>query len=309
MKKKDTIAVLGYGSQGRAIALNLRDSGYQVAVGLREKSRSRAQARQEKIQATTIRNAVRNNTVVFVALPDHVHGAVFRESVLRHLNPDASLIFLHGSTVHFGLVEPPPDNPVLLLAPHAPGSAVRSNYLNKIPFSAFCAVYQGHVRWGHNLLREMAGAIGIPGTHLIKTTFADEAVGDLFGEQAVLCGGLARLLKYGYETLVEAGLTPQNAYLEVAFQLDLIVDLIKRHGLSGMFERISRLARYGSAVNGPEVITPEVKLNMKKVYALINSGEFMRQGQRERLKPGKRRMEQVTSTAFNRQARRFAPKD
>ncbi len=309
MRKKDTIAVVGYGSQGRAMALNLNDSGYTVVVGLRKGSKSRVSARREGIRTATIADAVTSAYVVIVALPDNVHGEVFRKSIIGHLNPGASLVFLHGSSIHFGLVDPPPENPVLLLAPHAPGSAVRSNYVNKIPYSAFIGVHRGSKKGGYALLQQLAKAVGIPKTHLIKTNLADEAVGDVFGEQAVLCGGLVRLLKYGFETLVEAGLPPQNAYLEVAFQIDLIVDLIKKHGLAGMFDRISPLARYGSAVNGPRVITPDVKRNMKKVYKDIASGKFMREGEKAGLKPSRAQMEKVTSEAFDRQVKRFASGD
>lgn len=306
MKRKDMIAVLGYGSQGRAMALNLRDSGYAVTVGLREKSKSRMTARRERIAVASIPDAVASADVIIVALPDNMHGEVFRKSILPNLRPGVSLVFLHGSSVHFGMIDPPKENPVLLLAPHAPGSAVRSNYVDHIPYSAFIGVHRGSKKDGYALLQKLAKAVGIPKTHLIKTKLSDEAVGDVFGEQAVLCGGLARLLKYGFETLVEAGLPPQNAYLEVAFQIDLIVDLVKKHGLAGMFERISPLARYGSAVNGPRVIPADVKRNMQKVYRDIASGKFMRDGKKAGLKPSRAQMDKVTSKAFDRQVKRFS---
>lgn len=306
MRKKYTIAVLGYGSQGKAMALNLRDSGFPVIVGLRENSKSRSLAHRERIRTAVIPDAVASADIIIIALPDNIHGEVFRKSIVDYLKPGAALVFLHGSSVHFGLVDPPPANPVLLLAPHAPGSAVRSNCINKIPYSAFIGVHRGSRKNGYALLQQLARAVGIPKTHLIKTSIADEAVGDVFGEQAVLCGGLARLLKYGFETLVEAGLPPQNAYLEVAFQIDLIVDLIKKHGLAGMFDRISPLARYGSAVNGPRVITPEVKRNMEKVHKDIASGKFMREGEKAGLKPSRAQMEEVNSRAFDRQVKRFS---
>ncbi len=306
MKKEHTIAILGYGSQGRAMALNLRDSGYSVIVGLRKNSVSRKLVRRERISVASIPYAVAIADVIIIALPDNVHGEVFRKSVVKNLKPGASLVFLHGSSVHFGLVDPPSTNPVLLLAPHAPGSAVRSNFVNRIPYSAFIGVHRGSKKNGYALLEMLAKAVGIPKTHLIKTTIADEAVGDVFGEQAVLCGGLARLLKYGFETLVEAGLPQQNAYLEVAFQIDLIVDLVKKHGLAGMFDRISPLARYGSAVNGPRVISPDVKRNMKKVCKDIASGKFIRKGERAGLKPSRTQMEKITSKAFDRQVKRFS---
>lgn len=306
MREKSAITVLGYGSQGRAMALNLNDSGYAVTVGLRKGSKSRSMARREGVEVASIPDAVISADVIIVALPDNVHGEVFRKSIISNLKPGVSLVFLHGSSVHFELVDPPPKNPVLLLAPHAPGSAVRSNYVNKVPYSAFIGVHRGSKKDGYALLQKLAKAVGIPKTHLIKTKLSDEAVGDVFGEQAVLCGGLARLLKYGFETLVEAGLPPQNAYLEVAFQIDLIVDLVKKHGLAGMFDRISPLARYGSAVNGPRVIPADVKRNMKKIYGDIASGRFMRDGEKAGLKPSRAQLEKVTNKAFDRQVKRFS---
>lgn len=305
MKKNERITILGYGSQGRAIALNLRDSGYQVTVGLRKGSKSISLARRDKIKTCLIREAVDDAEIIIIAIPDHRQKAVFEQIQFEKMGRYPHLVFLHGSAIHFGLVNPPKDQSVLLLAPHAPGLAVRANYLDKTPYSAFYAVHSGHRKHGYDLLIKLAGAIGIPRTHLIRTTFADEAIGDLFGEQAVLCGGLARLLKYGFETLVEAGLSPQNAYLEVAYQIDLIVELVKEYGLAGMFDRISPVARYGSAVNGPRIVPPDVKKNMKKILSEIESGEFIRKGGRAGMKTTGKQMEKVTSKAFDRQAKKF----
>ena len=301
----DTVVVFGYGSQGRSIALNLRDSGFNVVVGLRKKSTSMPKARRDGFPAAPFNEAIKQAGIIIVALPDDCHQTVFEKIPRGCLNRSTPLVFLHGSTIHFGLVTPPKDVPVLLLAPHAPGLAVRANYLNKTPFSAFYAVHQGPKKRGYELLVRLAKGIGIGRGHLIKTTFADEAVGDLFGEQAVLCGGLARLLKFGFETLVEAGLPPQNAYLEVAHQIDLIVELIKRHGLAGMFERISPLARYGSAIHGPKVVSSKVKAEMREVYDVIASGRFIRDGMRAGLKVGRKQMAELTSPAFDRQVKRF----
>ena len=305
MNKKDTFGVLGFGSQGRAIALNLRDSGYKVIVGLRTKSKSTVFARRNKIPVTSVVNAAAEADQVIVALPDHIHGRVLNGKLFDRAAKRPAFIFLHGSSIHFGLVKPPADIPVLLLAPHAPGLAVRDNYLNKKPFSAFYAVYNGPKKKGYDLLVKTAKAIGIPRTHLLETSFAAEAVGDLFGEQAVLCGGLARLLKFGFETLVEAGISPQNAYLEVAFQLDLIVDLIREHGLSGMFDRISPLARYGSIVNGPKIVTGHTKTEMKRVLKEIASGRFIHEIERSGMKLTKKQIDELASRLFDRQVKRF----
>jgi ketol-acid reductoisomerase len=291
MTRKDRITILGYGSQGKAIALNLRDSGYKVMVGLRGGSQSIRKARGQGIKTASVRGAVKDADIIIIAIPDHAQHRVLGERLFRYMECGPSLVFLHGSSIHFKLVRPPGDLPVLLLAP---------------PFSAFYGVYQGHTKKGYALLTKLAGAIGIRRKHLIKTTFAEEAVGDLFGEQAILCGGLARLLKCGYETLVEAGLSPQNAYLEVAYQIDLIVELVKEHGLSGMFSRISPMARYGSVVNGPRVITSDVKANMKKVLAEIESGEFILKAGKAGMKSTQKQMDQVTNIAFDRQAKKFS---
>ncbi|MDD4052742.1 MAG: ketol-acid reductoisomerase [candidate division Zixibacteria bacterium] len=305
MAHDENVAVLGYGSQGRAIALNLRDSGFRVTVGLRPNSRSRAIARKDKIRPADLNKAAAGADIIIVALPDHRHKTVLNKKFWAAIKNKPALVFLHGSSIHFGLVTPPANLPVLLLAPHAPGGAVRENYQAKTPFSAFYAVHQGPQASGRKTILRLAKGIGIPRTHLVQTTFADEAVGDLFGEQAVLCGGLARLLKFGFETLVEAGLPPRNAYLEVAFQIDLIVALIKQYGLEGMFDRISPLAKYGSAVAGPVVIDRRVKKAMKQVLDEIVSGRFISRADKSELalKPGQ--MTLLTNPLFDRQARKF----
>jgi ketol-acid reductoisomerase len=308
MIRKDKILVLGYGSQGRAIAMNLRDSGYSVSVGLRPRSKSRLLARNEKLRVLDINSNKREIPIIIVALPDHVHEEVLNNRFLVSLGDKTQLVFLHGASIHFKLVRPPVNTSVLLLAPHAPGSAVRGNYLNKRPYSAFYGVAQGPKNKGHQTLKKLAGSIGIPSSHLIKTTFADEAIGDIFGEQAVLCGGLTRLLKLGFETLLEAGMPPQNAYLEVAYQLDLIVELVKKYGLAGMFDRISPLAKYGSAANGPRVIPNSVKRNMTTVLKEIKSGRFIKSGVKRKLQTTEKQLAQITNTAFDQQVKKFSGK-
>jgi len=308
MESKDEILVLGYGAQGKAIALNLRDSGFSVSVGLRKGSRSRLLARKEKLNVADIYADKQSPSIIVVALPDHVHQEILNNRFWDSLGKETQLVFLHGSSVHFKLIKPPENITVLLLAPHAPGSAVRKNYLERRPFSAFYGIAQGPKNQGYQTLKKLAAAIGIPSTHLIKTTFADEAVGDVFGEQAVLCGGLARILKLGFETLVAAGLSPQNAYLEVAYQLDLIVELVKNHGLAGMFDRISPLAKYGSAVNGPAVIPDSTKKHMGAVLKDIESGRFIKNGVKKKLRVDRKQLARVTNQAFDRQAKKFSAK-
>jgi len=274
-KAKKRIAVIGFGSQGRAIALNLRDSGYPVLVGLRNRSKSRRAARVDGFRSIcTLGDATALADVVCFAFPDHLHGKVFKDEVAPNLKPGTTLVFLHGMSVHFGLVKPPPDCDVILLAPHAPGSAVREKYLSDRSVSAFYSIHQNRSRHAGRTLSELARAIGFRKQRLVRTTFRDEAIGDLFGEQAVLCGGLAMLIKTAFELLVERGIKPDNAYLEVAYQLDLIVSLIKKYGPAGMLNRISVAARYGSIRNGPKIIDSHTKVRMRRVLASIESGRF-----------------------------------
>jgi ketol-acid reductoisomerase len=304
--KKLTIVIIGYGPQGRAIAFNLRDSGYDITVALRSGSPSAKRAKRDKIKVAAISAATRDADIVFVAIPDHQHKVVLDGSFFRELTKSPAMIFLSGASIHFGLVKPPTRLPILLLAPHAPGAAVRENYVAGKPFSAFYAVQQGSKKVGTDILFRLAKGIGIPKTHLVKTTFADEAIGDIFGEQAVLCGALARLMKLGFETLVEAGLPPENAYLEVAYQIDLIVALIKAHGLAGMFDRISPLARYGSAQSGLRIIDDTVKRRMKQVLAEIKSGKFIRDAEKSKVKVTKKQMSLLVNRLFDRQVKKYS---
>jgi ketol-acid reductoisomerase len=269
------VGMLGYGSQGRALALNLRDSGYGVLVGLRARSKSRRRAAEDGIKSiVTPVEMVRRSDLVCFAFPDHLHGRVYHSTIERNLRPGATLLFLHGMSIHFGLVRPPQDSDVILIAPHAPGIAVREKYLGDRTVSAFYAVAQNRSGKAPRRLFALASAMGFERRRLLKGTFEDEAIGDIFGEQAVLCGGLAGLIKSGFEVLVENGLKPENAYLEVAYQLDLIVDLIKKYGIEGMFKRISVTARFGSAESGTRVIGPQVKRRMETAYKDIKSGRF-----------------------------------
>ncbi|MEA3297807.1 MAG: ketol-acid reductoisomerase [candidate division Zixibacteria bacterium] len=269
------VAILGYGSQGRAIALNLRDSGYEVIVGLKSRSRSRSTAKADGMTAIyTFPDAVRKGSVICFAFPDHLHGRIYREQIADYIVPGSSLLFLHGLSLHFGLIKPPTGCDVILLAPHAPGVAVREKYLSDRSISAFYAIHQNSSGKARKTIFELAQAVGFQKKRLVATTFEHEALGDLFGEQAVLCGGLAMLIKTGFEVLIEKGIPSENAYLEVAYQLDLIVDLIRKHGIEGMFERISVAARFGSLLSGPKIIGNPAKKQMKKAFDYIESGSF-----------------------------------
>ncbi len=269
------IAILGYGAQGRAQALNLRDAGYRPIIGLPSRSHSRAIATRDRMQVTTPDRAVAATDIIFFLAPDHVHGELYKKSVHKHLRPGTSLIFAHASSIHFGLITPPEDVDVILIAPMGPGKRLRELSGQRDGVACFFAVHQDATGEARRLGLALAKAIGCLRAGAIETTFAAEAVGDLFGEQAVLCGGLSALLQAGVETLARHGLKPEAAYLECVYQLDLIVDLIKSDGLDGMLRQISPTAAYGAAVAGPQVIGAPSRRAMDRLYRQIASGAFI----------------------------------
>ncbi len=274
---KKSIAIIGYGAQGRAIAQNLRDSGYDITIGLRTGSKSRAIAKKDGFtDVTTIKRAVSKTgkACCCMAFPDHLHSRVYDEYIRESLIKGATLLFLHGMSIHFGFVVPPEDIDVILVAPHAPGAAVREKYLEDKSVSAFYAVDHDYSGKAEKNAIEIANAIGFQRKNLVKTTFEQEAVGDLFGEQVVLCGGMASLVKNGFEVLVENGFSAENAYLEVAHQLDLIIAMIKKHGIEGMLKRISVAAAYGAVKTGPKLIDKNVRRKMQTSFDWIRSGRF-----------------------------------
>jgi len=276
-KSKDKIAVIGYGSQGRAVALNLKDSGYDVSVGLPKNSKSIRKARKEGIKTIdTVREAVKKADLVCLAFPDYLHGRIYKTEIGPYLNKGATLLFLHGFSVHFGFVKPPKTCDVILIAPHAPGIMVREKYLTDKSLSAFYSVHQNVSGKAPKTVLQLSKALGFEKKRLLKTTFEIETVGDLFGEQAVLCGGMAALIKNGFEVLIQNGVPPKHAYLEVAYQLDQIIALIKKYGIEGMFSRISVAAQLGSAESGPYLIDSAVKKRMQKKIREIKSGRFAR---------------------------------
>jgi ketol-acid reductoisomerase len=308
--KKPTVAVIGYGSQGTAIAQNLRDSGFPVVLGLRSKSASRKKARRDGFRRIlTVPEAVGSAEVVCFAFPDHLHARVFASQIEPCLRRGAMLWFLHGLSIHFRLVKPPSDTSAILIAPHAPGAAVRESYLGDRSVSGFYAVEGTGSRKLSSLAFRLADGIGIKRKNLLRTTFADEAIGDIFGEQAVLCGGLAMLVKTGFEVLVEHGLKPEHAYLEVAYQLDLIVALMKRHGIAGMLARISPTARVGSLTAGPKIIDRGAKTRMREILKAITSGKFVRQLNKlddRQMNEITRKLKRLTDPRLEKAARRFS---
>jgi len=269
-----TVAVLGYGSQGHAHALNLRDSGLNVLVAQRPGSPRYQAALADGFEPVSIEQAVQQGDLLICGLPDDAAPDVYARHVAPHLRAGQALGFLHGFVIHYGLIAPPPDVDVILVAPKAQGQGVRREYLAGRGVMSLIAVHQDAT--GHARQTAIAWATGI-GSHragILETTFRQETETDLFGEQAVLCGGLSALIKAGFETLVEAGYPPELAYFECCHEVKLLADLIYEHGLSGMRERISSTARYGDLTRGPRVIGPQVREAMRAILEEIRSGRF-----------------------------------
>ena len=268
------VAVIGYGSQGHAHALNLRDSGVDVRVGLPEGSKSRAKAEDEGLRVLTPAEAVEEADVIVILAPDQVQRHLYKESIEAHLAEGDTLVFGHGFNIRFGYIEPPAGVDVILVAPKAPGHTVRREYVAGRGIPDIIAVEQDASGAAWDLAKSYAKAIGGTRAGVIKTTFTEETETDLFGEQAVLCGGMSHLVQAGFETLTEAGYQPEIAYFEVLHELKLIVDLMWEGGIAKQRWSISDTAEYGDYVSGPRVITPDVKANMKQVLAEIQDGSF-----------------------------------
>jgi ketol-acid reductoisomerase len=271
------IAVVGYGSQGHAHALNLRDSGIEVEVGLREGSSSWAAAEEAGLTVRTIQEAVRGAQVAAILLPDHVQKGVYEADVAPRLEPGAALLFAHGFTVHFGVIEPPAGHDVVMVAPKAPGHRVRALFEAGAGTPGLVAVAQDASGQALELAVAYGTAIGCGRVGLLETTFAEETESDLFGEQAVLCGGVTALMQAGFETLVEAGYQPEIAYYECVNELKLIVDLIYEGGFSYMRHSISDVAEYGDLTRGPVVVDEHVRATFQKLLEDIQSGAFARE--------------------------------
>jgi ketol-acid reductoisomerase len=271
------VAVLGYGSQGHAHALNLRDSGVQVEVGLREGSASAERAREQGLTVTSFADAVRGAQLVAVLLPDHVQKGVWDADVLPNLEPGATILFAHGLNVHFGRIEVPEGHDVIMVAPKSPGHRVRELYETGAGTPSLVAVAQDASGNALQLALAYGTAIGSGRVGLLETTFGEETESDLFGEQAVLCGGTTALIQAGFETLVDAGYQPEIAYYEVLNELKLIVDLIYEGGIEYMRYSISDVAEYGDLTRGPRVVDDHVKAEMKRILEEIRSGAFAKE--------------------------------
>ncbi|MDZ8023731.1 MAG: ketol-acid reductoisomerase [Nostoc sp. SerVER01] len=272
-----TIAIIGYGSQGHAHALNLKDSGLNVIVGLYPGSKSVSKAEAAGLTVKNVADAANAADFIMILLPDEVQKTIYKNEIEPNLEEGNVLAFAHGFNIHFGQVVPPANVDVVMVAPKGPGHLVRRTYENGEGVPALFAVYQDAS--GQARDRAMAYARGIGGSRagILETTFREETETDLFGEQAVLCGGLSALIKAGFETLVEAGYQPELAYFECLHEVKLIVDLVVEGGLAKMRDSISNTAEYGDYTRGPRIVTEQTKAEMQKILSEIQSGQFARE--------------------------------
>jgi ketol-acid reductoisomerase len=271
-----TIAVIGYGSQGRAQALNLRDSGLRVVVGLRSEGRSYEVAKADGFEPVPMEVAAERGDVILMLVPDVPMAEVYSRYVEPHLKPGKTLVFAHGYNVHFGRIRPPKDVNVVLVAPKSPGPLLRQKFLEGKGVPALVAVHNDATGEAKSVALAIAKGLGCTRAGVIETTFAEETETDLLGEQAVLVGGVMELIKKGFEVLVENGYQPELAYFEVCNELKLIVDLIYSGGLMGMLRAVSDTAKYGGLTVGPRIVDEHVKENMRRALRAIRSGEFER---------------------------------
>ncbi|HCY1530570.1 TPA: ketol-acid reductoisomerase [Staphylococcus aureus] len=267
------IAVVGYGSQGHAHAQNLKDNGYDVVIGIRP-GRSFDKAKEDGFDVFPVAEAVKQADVIMVLLPDEIQGDVYKNEIEPNLEKHNALAFAHGFNIHFGVIQPPADVDVFLVAPKGPGHLVRRTFVEGSAVPSLFGIQQGASGQARNIALSYAKGIGATRAGVIETTFKEETETDLFGEQAVLCGGVSKLIQSGFETLIEAGYQPELAYFEVLHEMKLIVDLMYEGGMENVRYSISNTAEFGDYVSGPRVITPDVKENMKAVLTDIQNGNF-----------------------------------
>ena len=276
--KDKRIAIAGYGSQGHAHALNLRDSGVKsVSIILREGSGSAVKAKNDGFNVEAASEAAKNADVIMVLTPDEGQAALYKEHLHENMKAGSAIAFAHGFNIHFGLIEPRSDIDVFMIAPKGPGHTVRSEYMRGAGVPSLIAVDQDASKNTQEIALSYAAALGAGRAGIVETTFKEECETDLFGEQAVLCGGLSHLIMAGYETLVEAGYAPEMAYFECCHEVKLIVDLIYEGGIANMRYSVSNTAEYGDYMSGPKVITKETKERMKEILENIQSGSFAKQ--------------------------------
>ncbi len=292
-----TVAVIGFGSQGHAHALNLKDSGVHVVVGLPETSKSREKAQNAGLRVMTVSEAAEAGDFIMMLVPDVPAAQIYKEHIEPHLTKGKTLMFAHGFNIHYGQIVPPKYVDVSMVAPKAPGHTVRSTYQDGGGTPCLVAVYQGGTRALKNALA-YAKAIGGTRAGVIRTTFKEETETDLFGEQVVLCGGVSHLIKAAFETLTEAGYAPEMAYFECLHELKLIVDLMYRGGLNFMRYSISDTAEWGDYISGPRIINDRTRAEMKKILADIQSGKFAREWIKEN-QTGRRRFNEYRRRDIN----------
>jgi ketol-acid reductoisomerase len=272
--RRRKVAVIGYGSQGHAHSLNLRESGVEVVVGLRVGSASRDEAADQGLNVMTPGEATAWADVVMMLVPDQVAGAAYAEQVHPNLSQEDTLLFAHGFNIHFGVIDPPEGIDVAMVAPKGPGHLVRRTYQQGSGVPCLLAVHRDHSGGARDLALSYASAIGGGRAGILETTFKEETETDLFGEQVILCGGVAELIKASFETLVEAGYQPESAYFETLHELKLIVDLLYEGGLSWMRYSVSDTAEYGDYTRGKRIVTDETRATMRQVLGEIQSGAF-----------------------------------
>src|SRR5512135_2160002 len=276
--KGKKVAIIGYGSQGHAHALNLRDSGVkEVAVALRKGSQGVKKAEGEKFKVMEVAEAAKWADVMMMLTPDELQGDIWRDHIAKNMKDGAAIMFAHGLNVHFNLIEPPNGIDVLMVAPKGPGHTVRGEYQRGAGVPCLVAIHKDASGNAHDLGLSYASAIGGGRAGIIETTFKEECETDLFGEQTVLCGGLVELMKAGYETLVEAGYAPEMAYFECVHEVKLIVDLIYEGGIANMNYSVSNTAEYGEYVSGPRVVDDKTRTEMKRILGEIQSGKFVKE--------------------------------
>jgi ketol-acid reductoisomerase len=293
--KGKKIAIMGYGSQGHAQAQNLKDSGLDVIVGLRSDSKSWPKAQADGLAVATVSEAAKAADIIQILLPDELQGKIYKEEIQPYMTEGKALMFSHGFNIHFGQIAPPSNVDVFMVAPKSPGHMVRRMYQEDKGVPGLVAVQQDYTGKARDIALAYARGIGCTRAGVFDTSFREETETDLFGEQAVLCGGVTELIKAGFDTLVEAGYAPEMAYFECLHEMKLIVDLINEGGLSFMRYSISNTAEYGDYMTGPRIITEETRKEMKKVLSEIQNGEFASKWMLEN---------QVNRPVFNAIARR-----
>jgi len=272
-----TVAIVGYGSQGHAHALNLRDSGINVVIGLSQSSKSRAKAESAGLKVLSAADAAKAANIVMILVPDHIQGDLYNDEIAPHMTAGKTLMFAHGFNIHFKQIVPAAGVDVSMIAPKAPGHRVRELFTEGVGVPALVAVHQDASGKALDRALAYALALGCLKAGVIETNFREETESDLFGEQTVLCGGVSELIRAGFETLVAAGYAPEIAYFECLHEVKLIVDLIQEGGLSYMRYSVSDTAEYGDYTRGPRIVNDQTRAEMKKILAEIQSGEFARQ--------------------------------